>query len=145
MKDNPKHIAAQKAGKVPMEYVPWAALAPVARVMATGAAKYGIRNWHIDEIKASTYVGAIARHALLEWALGRDKDADSGEHPLAHVVACCLIVMDAEARGKLIDDRLATESIDQETGRTRSPDQGMTDATLRLMASRGLLGGKSDE
>lgn len=98
-----------------MELVPWAPMAAVARVLAGGAGKYGRRNWQIDSIKASTYVGAIARHALLEWAEGVDKDKDDGEHPLAHVAACCLLVMDAERTGKLIDDRLYAESKDPET------------------------------
>lgn len=98
-----------------MELVPWASMAAVARVLAGGAGKYGRRNWQVDSIKASTYVGAIARHALLEWAEGVDKDKDDGEHPLAHVAACCLLVMDAERTGKLIDDRLYAESKDPET------------------------------
>lgn len=113
--DNPKHIQAQKEGKIPMELVPWASMAAVARVLAGGAGKYGRRNWQIDSIKASTYIGAIARHALLEWAEGVDKDKDDGEHPLAHVAACCVLVMDAERTGKLIDDRLYAESKDPAT------------------------------
>jgi hypothetical protein len=113
---NPKHIRAMKDGKAPMERLPFAPLAAVARVMDTGAVKYGQRNWRLDKILASTYVGAMARHTLLEWAQGVDVDEDSGEHPLAHVAACCLIVMDAEGYGTLIDDRLAMESIDQDTG-----------------------------
>jgi len=115
MKDNPKLIQARKEGKAPMNLVPWGPLAAVARVMATGAAKYGIRNWRIDKILSSTYVAAIARHALMEWAQGKDIDKDSGEHPLAHVVACCLIVMDAEAHGTLVDDRLRAVSLDLES------------------------------
>lgn len=113
---NPKHIRAMKDGKAPMERLPFAPLAAVARVMETGALKYGARNWRLDKILASTYIGAIARHTLLEWAQGTDIDKDSGEHPLAHVAACCLIVMDAESYGSLVDDRLAMESIDQDTG-----------------------------
>ena len=111
-KENPKLIQAQKDGKVPAEFIPFGSLASVARVMQTGAVKYGVRNWRIDQIRASTYVGAIFRHAMLEWAAGIDEDADSGQHPLAHVVACCLIVMDAQREGTLIDDRRLSESKD---------------------------------
>ena len=114
VKMNPKHIRAQKDGKVPMECVPWGAMAAVARVMAGGATKYGARNWRIDKILASTYEGAIARHALLEWAQGADTDKDSGEHPLAHVAACCLVVLDAIQHGTLIDDRGRAETHDPE-------------------------------
>lgn len=108
--DNPKMVQAQKEGKVPAEFIPFRPLAAVARVMATGAHKYGVRNWRIDPIRASTYSGAIFRHAFLEWAQGIDADKDSGEHPLAHVVACCLLVMDAEMQGTLIDDRTECDS-----------------------------------
>ena len=122
--DNPKHIRAQKEGKVPMERIPWRALAPVARVMAGGSEKYGVRNWHIDKILASTYVGAIARHGFLEWAQGTDVDKDSGEHPLAHVAACCLIVLDAIEQGTLIDDRHRAESINALAYADKSGDNG---------------------
>lgn len=111
MKYNPKHIQQMKEGKPPMEYIPYNALEDVARVMKTGAQKYGLRNWREDEILASTYVAAIARHALLEWAQGKDVDDDSGQHPLAHVAACCLIVMDAQKHDTLLDDRTITESL----------------------------------
>lgn len=110
MKDNPKAVQAQKDGKVPMELIPYGPLAEVAKVLATGAEKYGVRNWRIDDIKATTYVGAIARHALIEWAQGVDVDQDSGLHPLAHVAACCLLVMDAQSMDSLIDDRDFAES-----------------------------------
>ena len=112
MKDNPKYVQQLKDGKPPMEYVPYTPLAEVAHVMKTGADKYGLRNWRQDKILASTYVAAIARHALLEWAQGKDADDDSGRHPLAHVAACCLIVMDAQKHDTLLDDRTDTASKD---------------------------------
>jgi hypothetical protein len=120
IKDNPKHIQAMKSGKVPFEMIPMGPMAAVARVLAGGAAKYGVRNWLKDSILASTYEGAIGRHTYLEWAAGIDVDKDSGEHPLAHVIASCLIVMDAEANGMLVDDRDRCESIDQGGGDDKS-------------------------
>jgi hypothetical protein len=90
-------------------------------VLATGAKKYGERNWLVDKIKASTYVGAIFRHAMLEWATGSNIVEDTGEHPLAHVIACCLVVMDAEKYGTLIDDRFRAESLSE--GRTFNRDE----------------------
>lgn len=109
-KNNPKHIQQLKDGKAPMEYLPFAPLAEVARVMKSGADKYGRKNWRYDKILASTYAAAIARHALLEWAEGKNTDKESGCHPLAHVAACCLLVMDAEKHGTLVDDRLDVET-----------------------------------
>lgn len=109
-----------------MELIPWKPMAAVARVLAGGAGKYGIRNWRIDKILASTYVGAINRHTNLEWAQGVDKDKDDGEHPLAHVIASCLLVMDAGDCNTLIDDRLKAESKDPDTGEIKG--ESLTDA-----------------
>jgi len=114
MTENPKLIQARKDGKAPFEFIPMGPMESVARVLASGAEKYGVRNWRIDRIKASTYEGAIGRHAFLEWASGSDVDKDSGEHPLAHVIASCLIVMDAMACNTLIDDRDRMESKDEQ-------------------------------
>ena len=112
MTENPKLIQARKDGKVPFEFIPMAPMAAVARVLESGAEKYGVRNWRTDKIKASTYEGAIGRHTFLEWASGVDVDKDSGEHPLAHVIASCLVVLDAMEYGTLIDDRNRMESKD---------------------------------
>lgn len=109
VKDNPKYIQAQKDGKDPMDFLPLNALRGPARVLRGGADKYGRRNWRQDEILATTYVGAILRH-LTEWSEGVDVDPDDKEHPLDHIMACCLVVRDGMEHGKLIDDRLLTES-----------------------------------
>lgn len=101
---NPKHIQAQKEGKVPYELTPWVALEGDARVFAHGAAKYGERNWRIDHILTSTYEGAIMRH-FIAWAQGEDIDPDSGVSHLNHIRCCCAVMLDAEAHGTLIDDR----------------------------------------
>ena len=102
---NPKDARQREEGKAPMEYMIWKPLEQVARALESGAGKYGIRNWRHSTIKASTYGAAIHRHCHQEWLEGVDKDKDTGLHPLAHVIASCLIVMDAERRGCLVDDR----------------------------------------
>jgi hypothetical protein len=112
-KQNPKHIAAQKAGKTPLEYLVYEVLAIDARVHAGGARKYGVRNWRKDKILASTYEGAILRH-FTAWARGEDLDPESGEPHLAHLRACCAVVLDAQAHGTLVDDRGRCDSIDQD-------------------------------
>lgn len=107
--NNPKAKRALNDGKAPMEYIPFGPMAQVAKVFKHGADKYGKFNWRVEPINATTYVAAISRHTLLEWAQGVDIDHDSGIHPLAHVIASCLIVMDSEKWGTLIDDRLHAE------------------------------------
>lgn len=106
---NPKHIRAQKENKIPYEYLVLSVLESDARVHKSGGDKYGIRNWTIDEILASTYVGAMCRH-LFAWAQGEDTDPDSGEPHLTHLRACCAVVLDGDKHGKLVDDRLRAES-----------------------------------
>jgi hypothetical protein len=119
MKDNPKHVQAMKDGKDPMEFIPWEVLGGVARVLRSGAIKYGVRNWIIDKIKATTYVAAIIRHTI-EWACGSSADKDSGEHPLDHVIATCMVVRSAEMGGTLIDDRMTAESKGDDPRKDRS-------------------------
>ena len=112
MRDNPKLIRALKDGKAPLEYLITELWDGDAEVHALGAEKYGAWNWRIDKIRASTYKGAIFRHAKA-WAEGEDIDPESGKSHLYHIRACCGIVLDSEAHGTLIDDRLRAESKDQ--------------------------------
>lgn len=112
-KDNPKHIQAMKDGKAPLEYLVDFVMTGDAYVHKCGADKYGMRNWTIDEIKASTYIAAIRRH-LKAWSEGEDLDPDSGWSHLYHIRAGCAIVLDADNVGKLIDDRNRAESISQD-------------------------------
>jgi len=106
---NPKDTRQREERKAPMEYMIWKPLEQVAWALKSGAVKYGIRNWRHSTIKSSTYGAAIHRHCQQEWLEGVDKDKDTGLHPLAHVIASCLIVMDAEKRECLVDDRNLVE------------------------------------
>ena len=110
-KKNPKQVRAEKDGKVPYEYLVLSVLEDDAYVHKHGGEKYGKRNWTIDEINASTYIGAMFRH-YKAWAEGEDLDPDSGRPHLTHLRACCAVVMDADKHGKLIDDRLFAEAIE---------------------------------
>jgi len=112
MDDNPKLIQAQKDGKAPLEYLVTSVWPGDAAVHKLGADKYGVCNWLIDHIKASTYKGAILRH-LKAWEEGEDIDPESGWSHLYHIRACCAILLDSEKNGTLIDDRNRTESKDQ--------------------------------
>jgi hypothetical protein len=80
-------------GKLDWDYLPMEALPGVARVFQKGGIKYkGKRTW-LPGIRFSTLFTSIWRH-LFEWYyLGRNKDKESGEHPLCHVVANCLMLL----------------------------------------------------
>lgn len=112
VKKNPKLIRAEKDGKIPYEYLVYSVLEDDAYVHKHGGDKYGIRNWQLDKILASTYEGAMLRH-FLKWVGGEDIDPDSGKPHLTHLRACCAVVMDAQRHGMLIDDRQRKESKDQ--------------------------------
>ena len=137
-KDNPKHIRAQKDGKSQLEYLPVSMWPMDAAVHKTGGVKYGLRNWRLDSILASTYVGAMLRH-LSAWIEGEDIDPESGYPHLTHLRACCAVVLDGNAYGKLVDDRLLCESKDPADGavtsaHVRKPSSGPTAAAILALA-----------
>jgi hypothetical protein len=100
--NNPK--ARLGALKVPTHFVPPIAQLHLATAMADGARKYGPFNWREEPVSATTYKSAIDRH-LAAWFDGEDTAKDSKCHHLAHVMACCALILDSEALGILNDDR----------------------------------------
>lgn len=104
--ENPKRAHGLK--KLPMELIPIIALVQEAAVYGLGAdcpAKaYGRFNWLSAPIDADTYHGAINRHLTL-WLAGEDIDPESGVSHLAHIRACCGILIDAIDAGTFIDTR----------------------------------------
>lgn len=90
--------------KCPMHLLPPIALNRAAWAHGHGANKYGAWNWRESGVKCSTYYAAILRH-LTMWADGEDNDPDSHISHLAHIIASCNILLDAEYCGVLEDDR----------------------------------------
>lgn len=90
--------------KPSMRGIPSAALVHLGRVMEDGIRKYGHFNWREHTVSASVYEDAIWRH-MLAWRDGEDNAADSDAPHLAHVMACCAILLDAQANGMLNDNR----------------------------------------
>lgn len=99
---NPKTVHGMS--KPGIEGVPTAPLFEVGEVMRLGIRKYGLTNWRHDPISASVYYNAAMRH-IMSWWDGQDMDDESGQHHLAHAVACLLIMLDARTSDDLIDDR----------------------------------------
>lgn len=106
--DNPKTRFGEQ--KPPMSDVPTTALRALGLVMRNGARKYGRLNWRRHAVSATVYYDAAERH-LMAWLDGEDLDPESGLPHLAHVMACCAILLDAAAHGKLNDNRLAAEDV----------------------------------
>lgn len=99
---NPK--ARHGAAKPNLAMIPAGAQLQIAPVFSLGAAKYGPYNWRKDAVEAETYVAAAQRH-LFSWFDGEDVDPESEQLHLAHAAACLMILLDAAACGKLIDNR----------------------------------------
>ena len=105
---NPKSQYGIK--KVPTHSrVPWTAVILEGIVMALGGLKYGPFNWRKNSVAASVYVDAAERHLSL-WNAGEDDDDESKVTHLAHVRACCGILIDAIETGNLVDDRPKNEA-----------------------------------
>jgi hypothetical protein len=101
-KGNPK----DKFGlaKAPLRLLPPIALIQLAQVMAVGAGKYGDVNWRKDRPRTTVYVEAMFRH-LFAYLDGQDNDEETGLPHVAHAMANCAILLDANACETLIDDR----------------------------------------
>lgn len=105
MTENPKAVAARNDGKAPLELLEYPADCEIARALATGAAKYGKKNFRvIGTISASVYGGAIRRH-IGEWLNGEDCASDSGLSHLAHIGANIHVLFAAIEAGTFVDDR----------------------------------------
>lgn len=101
---NPKELRAAADNKAPLDYLEPCADEQAAWVLFNGAAKYGRHNYRETPMKMTVYVGAIKRH-VAEWQTGVDEDRDDGLHPLAHIIACCHVMLAAIDAGTAVDDR----------------------------------------
>jgi hypothetical protein len=122
---NPKDAIG--SDKLPMHLAPPVAVQLMVLGLLDGALKYGRSNWREAGVRFTVYYDAIRRHvdALLE---GEDNDPDSGLPHLAHILATAAIIADAQAAGKLTDDR------NKVTGRYRESANGLTTHVARLKA-----------
>lgn len=85
------------------DLVPYDAVEEIAKVLTFGATKYGDRNWE-GGIKWGRVIGATFRH-LTAWAMGQNKDPETGLSHLAHAGCCLLFLLAYEKRNVGEDDR----------------------------------------
>lgn len=92
------------ASKVDFTLIPTSAKVALTLALMDGATKYGPYNWRVEPVQFRTYLGAAERHleAVKE---GEEHARDSLIQHLGHVMACCAILIDAAAQGKIVDDR----------------------------------------
>lgn len=99
---NPKKAFGDK--KPPFAQLPLAGVAHASLALMDGANKYGFRNWRKDPVEAMTYLHAMQRHAAL-WQEGEEFARDTGVNNLGAVIACAMILLDAQVHGTLLDNR----------------------------------------
>ena len=103
--DNPK--TAYGEAKPKMSDTPTIGLREMGKVFTGGAVKYGRFNWRDHKVSATVYYDAAQRH-IMAWFNGEDIDPESGISHLAHVMACCNIILDAQEKNMLNDNRATT-------------------------------------
>lgn len=99
---NPKD--ALGTDRIPLSIVSAIAIAEEALAMVEGMTKYGKYNYRAVGVRTSIYIDACLRH-LAKYQNGEDRDGTTGVHHLGSARACLGVVLDAEAQGKLTDDR----------------------------------------
>ncbi len=99
---NPKDMIG--SDKLPIHLWPTTATMMGCLGFLNGALKYGRANFRAVGVRASIYYDAARRH-IDAWFEGEDIDPDDKVPHLAAALACLAIIVDAQAAGKLTDDR----------------------------------------
>lgn len=99
---NPKEAIGD--GKLPLHLWPATATAYGCLGLLDGMLKYGKSNYRAIGVRASTYIDALKRHTDA-FDEGEDVDPDSGLSHLSHILACAAIIVEAQIKGNLTDDR----------------------------------------
>lgn len=100
---NPKDVIG--SDKLPIHLWPETATIYGCLGLLDGLLKYGRSNFRAVGAKASIYYDAQRRH-MNAWFEGQDNDPDSGLPHLAHALACIAILIEAQTKGNLTDDRM---------------------------------------
>jgi hypothetical protein len=99
---NPKDQAAET--RIPLWLCSATAMVHWSLAQFAGLLKYGAWNWRIAGVRTSVYISALKRH-IKAYEEGETYDPVDGTRHLGNIMACASILLDAEAEGKLIDDR----------------------------------------
>lgn len=90
-------------GKLRYDLIPADPLDELARVFTIGARKYGDRNWE-NGLAWGRVFAALMRHGWAWWR-GETHDPEDGQHHLASVAWCALVLMQFENTHPGLDDR----------------------------------------
>jgi len=89
--------------KVRYELIPVFSLRELAKILTSGAIKYGDRNWEKGFAWSRAY-GAAQRHLNAFWG-GEDIDKESGQPHLAHALCEVMFLLEFTKTHKDKDDR----------------------------------------
>ena len=92
------------ADKVPLAWLPWAAIVAVSRVQLFGHKKYLDFNNYRKGMEVTRNASCALRH-IVKYLTGQTTDPESGEHHLAHAICRLAFILQNEADGTAIDDR----------------------------------------
>lgn len=87
------------SAKPRFDLIPPRAQEAMARVLTSGAARYGENNWKQVEPLEQRYLAAAMRH-LNALSRGEITDPDTGEHHGAHVMCCAAFLVEHHAMQK---------------------------------------------
>ena len=107
------HTVAAKAktydeGKLPLAWLPWAAIDELSKVQQYGHEKYKDFNNYRKGMEVSRNLSCALRH-IRDYLEGHDVDAESGHSPLAHAMCRIAFVLQNLKEGTAIDDRYKTQ------------------------------------
>jgi len=91
-------------GKLPLSWLPWAAINDLSAVQQYGHKKYKDFNNYRKGMEVSRNLSCALRH-IADYLEGRDQDAESGLNPLSHAMCRVAFVLQNIHDGTAIDDR----------------------------------------
>ena len=91
-------------GKLPLSWLPWAAIDELSKVQMYGYDKYKDFNNYRKGMEVSRNLSCALRH-IRDYLSGHNVDAESGQHPLAHALCRIAFVLQNISDGVAIDDR----------------------------------------
>jgi hypothetical protein len=98
-----KKMAHFDTDKVDLSLLPFDALTAVARALDYGAKKYSRFNWR-KGTEWHRFESSLLRH-YSAYQRGEDRDPESGELHLAHLVCNALFLLAYQISGAGVDDR----------------------------------------
>lgn len=91
-------------GKLPLAWLPWAAIDELSKVQQYGHGKYKDYNNYRRGMEVTRNVSCALRH-IRDYLAGCDTDHESGCHPLSHAMCRLAFVLQNIHDGTHIDDR----------------------------------------